>query len=358
METLDRVKYRVEYDGTDITEDISRHVLGITYKDYQENESDTLDISLEDSARKWIGPWYPDKGSKLSLELGRQEMILLGVFDIDEITFSGPPNRVKLCSQATGVSSASRTSKNAAYENQALSDIAQKVATANGWTLQGDIQDINFRRRTQFQETDLAFLNRLCKETGHTMAVRNDQLYITNIYELESADEAGVLDITDVAKFSFSGKITGAGHKSATSEFYDTEQGQVHRVAVTSGDALADAESSEDEIICRERVESTDHAEAKARSEVYRSAREQQTGTISGIKGQPFLLAGNKIALTGFGEMSGFYQIASSTHTVTRSQGWTVSLEVKRIQLAIAEMKDPKTLRRKSYVEVSQVPAG
>ena len=355
METVDRIKYRIEYDGTDITEDISPSVLSISYSDSQEDESDTICITLEDREQKWSGPWYPDKGAKLLVELGREELVVLGTFDIDEIEISGPPSQVRLNGQATGVDTAARTSKNSAFEDQSLSAIAQKVASDNGWTLEGDIQDINFRRKTQYQESDLAFLNRICKETGHTMAVRNGQLYVTNIYDLESASEAGSIDLTDVGKYRFSGKITGAGAKAATAEYYYPEEDQVHRVTVTASDTPAESETSEDELYCRERSESTDHAEAKAKSQVYRSAREQSTGTISGIKGQPWMLAGNKVALTGFGESSGFYQIDKSNHQVTRSGGWSVSLDVKRIGLPDDAMKEPKKLRVKSFTQVKQV---
>ena len=48
--------------------------------------------------------------------------------------------------------------------------------------------------------------------------------------------------------------------------------------------------------------------------------------------GDPKLVAGNTVMLTGMGMFSGKYLIKSARHSYTKSQGYTTQLEVKMIE--------------------------
>ena len=52
-----------------------------------------------------------------------------------------------------------------------------------------------------------------------------------------------------------------------------------------------------------------------------------------GMKGTVLAVAGNNFQLTGIGRLSGRYHIKSSSHKIDRSSGYTVDLEIKRLNL-------------------------
>lgn len=49
----------VEYDGKNITEEISSTLLSFSYADKASDEADEIDLTLTDREGKWINEWYP-----------------------------------------------------------------------------------------------------------------------------------------------------------------------------------------------------------------------------------------------------------------------------------------------------------
>jgi hypothetical protein len=50
------------------------------------------------------------------------------------------------------------------------------------------------------------------------------------------------------------------------------------------------------------------------------------------VYGNPILVAGNNVELTGFGELSGKWHIKKSTHRIDRSGGYTTDLDLEKTQ--------------------------
>ncbi len=125
-------KYSVLYNGKNITEDISKYMLSITYNDKTKGESDEVEIELEDVDSLWQNSWYPEKGASLTVTI---QDLKCGVFEIDEIEIKGPPSTVMIRGMATGIKNSLRTKKSDAHENKTIRQIALKVAQNNGLTL-------------------------------------------------------------------------------------------------------------------------------------------------------------------------------------------------------------------------------
>ncbi|MDG6455803.1 hypothetical protein QAZ02_11145, partial [Glaesserella parasuis] len=58
---------------------------------------------------------------------------------------------------------------------------------------------------------------------------------------------------------------------------------------------------------------------------------DQQAGNIQVI-GNPKLVAGNTVLLTGFGMFSGKYLIKSARHSYTKNQGYVTDLDVRMLE--------------------------
>jgi len=56
-----RAYIKVEYDGKDITEDITNSVIDLQYVDKASNEADEITLNCHDRKNNWIGDWYPKK---------------------------------------------------------------------------------------------------------------------------------------------------------------------------------------------------------------------------------------------------------------------------------------------------------
>lgn len=55
----------ITYAGKDISEQISKDLLSLTYTD-NTDETDDVQIKLSDKDKNWRGPWYPKVAAKSS----------------------------------------------------------------------------------------------------------------------------------------------------------------------------------------------------------------------------------------------------------------------------------------------------
>ncbi|MCL2593847.1 MAG: hypothetical protein FWD82_10870 [Defluviitaleaceae bacterium] len=59
-----RAYITIEYDGKDITQEISESLISFTYNDKSADEADDIAITLHDKHGYWHNDWYPKMTSK------------------------------------------------------------------------------------------------------------------------------------------------------------------------------------------------------------------------------------------------------------------------------------------------------
>ncbi|MDZ7014300.1 phage protein D, partial [Escherichia coli] len=86
------------YLQKNITSDIAPYVTRVTWSDNIKNESDTIEVELDDTDGRWLDKWYPGKGDTLTLKMGYQgeKLLSCGTFSIDEIEVSSPASVVSI----------------------------------------------------------------------------------------------------------------------------------------------------------------------------------------------------------------------------------------------------------------------
>ena len=131
--------FKLEYNKKDITKDISDYVLNINYTDVEHGQSDEVEIIFEDSQKLWQDAWIPSKGDNIRLYIGYvgEKLLNCGVFEIDEIEFSTPPDILIVKAIATGITKSLRQNNSVAYENKNLKQIANEIAKKHNLTLVG-----------------------------------------------------------------------------------------------------------------------------------------------------------------------------------------------------------------------------
>jgi len=332
METITKPVFRVIYAGKNITQDISKSLISLTYTDVEEGESDEISITLENSDGLWSDAWYPSKGDKIELEIGYDESMLnCGKFTVDEIQLSGPPDTATIRALAAATNSPIRSKKSKAYEGQSFRQIAEKVASDHGYTVQGELPSVTIGRVTQNRETDLAFLKRISETWGIVFSIRDKTLIFTSVYELDNGRPVLELDRTELKDYNWTDKSIST-FKAAKAAYHNPKTNETVSFVYTEEGERLEGEGAlpADTLELRTKAENPAQAEAQAKAALHKANTNEADGTLKVI-GNPLLVAGNNFVLTGFGKVSGTMHVTESTHTLTRS-GYETSIKFKRVK--------------------------
>ena len=326
METVREPAWHVVWSGKDASTALSPYLTSLTYADAAHGESDELTLTLEDAEGGFLGDWYVTKGDAISAMIGYRNEALVdcGLFEVEEVQFDGPPSTVNIRALAAGVSKTLRTGRSRAYEDKTLRQIAKEIAGRHGFTVVGDMADVRLRRVTQNQEQDLSFLKRLAEQHGHLFSVKGDQLVFARSGSLTSRAPSCVFDGKTRERWTFRDKGV-ATYDKAHVAYHDPSSKRLneHVQSEDSPSGVADT------LKITARAESGAHAALMSRAALDRANDSRFEGSLT-MEGNPLAVAGNTVAVAGFGRMDGVWFIDKSTHTITRGEGYSTVLEVKR----------------------------
>ncbi len=243
----------IEYNGRDITADLSPYLSRFSFVDRLSGEADSLDIELAEthhSLSRWLAEWYPDKAMEVVAHFGyaHAPLVLAGHFEVDEVAVESPPMTVRIRALATGITKSVRTRQGRAYENTTLSAIADQVAKRLGATRKGKIEAVKLDRVTQYQESDWQFVVRLLREYGYVAKLTDNNKTLA-VARLADLAEGVVRELWpgDLSSWSYCDRITDVPARSAVAHhnpktgklvIYQAEGGQlVPASTVTAKDA-------------------------------------------------------------------------------------------------------------------------
>lgn len=368
MPIVEKPIFKIQYNGKDITADLSEHLLNVIYTDNVIGKADELEFTVEDSDAIWLNEWYPSKGDKLHLQMGYDDMLTdCSDFTIDEIEYNTPPDTVTIKAIATWVTTPLRTKKSGSFESQTLRQIVAQIAKRNGLTVDdgskynpkvynGYLYTIRLVRSTQDKETDLEYLNRLGNEYGFIFTVIGTKLVAQSIFDIEAGNPVFEISRSQLKSANLKDK-TSLSYKDCEVVSHNpitrkTPQFKFSDAKNADGIPFREATSA-DTLVIKSRTENSQQAEAKARVALYKSKTQQVEGTIT-VVGYPLLVSGNNFELTDMGQFSGKYHILKSVHTNDRDNGYTTDLEIKRVgYVLLIKNKKPRKKKPATYrVEV------
>lgn len=325
MEALDRPVFKIEMAKRDVTADISRYVERVTYTDHDHGKADEISINIVNVDLLWLRSWYPTKGDTVSVWIGYEGRAMLpcGTFQIDDIEATGPPDMLRIGGISAAVTGSLRERRSEAYENITLRQIAERVAERHSLEIIGDVAAIEVTRITQEEERDLEFLKRVAEDYGYAFKVTNTALVFVDMQELNQASAVATVTRRHVQRYRMRDKTTGL-YKAAKVTYFDDNTGEVIEQQINASNIV-----SGDVLVINERAENAQQAEKKARAALERANRQELTGTLD-LVGDPRLMAGVNIQLSGYGVLDRRYHIKSSTHVLDKSStGYTTSAEVR-----------------------------
>lgn len=329
-----RAYLTVYYQGKNITREINEDLLTFSFVENADEEADEIVLTLADPDRLWQGDWSPERGDIVHPMIFCESwfvpedslMLATGVFEVDEfelssttggdvVTIKGVPSMV-----TTALAGQKKTRS---WEGVSLSRIAKDIADGAKLDVVYRADAIALKRVDQRQETDLAFLQRLCTEQGCRLKIADGELVI---FDGKQADDLEPVKITRSDGSSLRAKhVTAEVYAKVVIAFTDPGTGKKTQYEYTPPDAPATGKV----LTLNQRVENAAQAERVAKAELRKKNAEEKQADFSGM-GHPDIRAGGTVSLSGWGRYDGVYAVRQASHEISKSDGYTTSATLRK----------------------------
>lgn len=339
-----RTEIKLLFEGVDITEDINEYFQTLSYTDNESDEADDLQLAIDDRDHVWIGDWLNQtnadlgvgKGAELEAVIiqknffsnGKDKVLECGLFQVDDVSYKGNPNNVTLKATSIPATSTLKTQKKTkGWEQFKLSTIASEIASSNGMVLLYESKaDPLYKRVEQMSESDICFLQRLCKNRGISLKVTAKMIVLFDAaeYEQKSAVRSIIRGTDDVLSASLGTKIVDTAYSECRVQYTDPDTQQTFEGAYTcpttgTGQVLE----------INEAVSSNGEALELAQMRLREKNKNEFSASFT-LVGDADLVAGLTVNVGGYGAFDGKYIIETATHSVSGS-GYTTGLKLRRV---------------------------
>lgn len=331
---MNRAFLQLTYNGKDISTSIASCVESFSYTDHEGGKADDLQVNLEDSQGLWKGSWFPQKGAILKASIitdftGTMKRLYCGTFAIDEISASGPPDKVCLKAVSSLTAKAlKRERKSRSWENISFSVLVDEIAREHGLAAYYAVdKSMDFTRVDQREESDLGFLNRLARDNDLSLKISDEKIIIFEGKKFEDAPPvfAVTRGKTEVGRYSFESR-THDVFRGCSVSYWDTEHKDVRTYLYTPPGAPQAGQI----LKVNQRVESIGDAMARAKA-MLRNKNKHEIKATFDLMGNTALLAGLTGTLTGWGNFDGKYILGEVRHTQDRNQGYRTHVTLRKV---------------------------
>lgn len=340
-----RTNLAVMFDGTDISADINRHLISLTYIDNEEDEADDLQIALEDRDEVWMLKWLNDafaaagsEALKISALImpqnwhgdGRDSALPTGEFELDDVDASGPPSSITIKATSLPYSGTARqTKKSKAWENYNLNGIANEIASRNGLKcMYLSSANPKYVRVEQLQEPDITFLQRLCKAAGISLKATDRMLVLFDEAEYEA--KAAVKTITRGAggygKYNLRSGKADQQYKSCRVSYTDPIERKTYTATYTD----PDVKDSDQVLDVKVKFTSIAEGQLLAKNFLRQKNKFEKTAEFT-LPGDPSLVAGVTVELKRWGRYDGKYIVKTAEHSVSKSGGYKTKIKLRNV---------------------------
>lgn len=357
-----RAKVEIKIDGVDITSSIKPYFKSLTYTDSEEDESDSLQIQMQDRDGLWMEHWLnkvveASAASKLSMSAritpenwgSGGGPLDTGRFEVDSVDAQGPPATVSLKGSSLAYGSSVRqTKKTRAWENYSLRGIAEETAKSAGMTCVY-LADRNpvYQRKEQTKKSDIKFLSELCHDEGISLKCTDGQLVLFDQSTYEAMPPVMTIRRNNGRILPAGEKAHGAYRKrqdcgeyidyrlstgSAETQYGSCRVSYADPATGTCIEGIATAEGADGDSAQRleitARVSSTGEAQALAEKNLRLHNKFNRTASFT-LPGNTSLVAGVTVRLEAFGGWDGIYIVTRAAHTI--DEGYTTVIDLRKV---------------------------
>lgn len=152
-------------------------VISLEITDNRGFEADELKIILDDSAGLFE---LPSRGAELSVSLGwrNQPLVYKGVYIVDEVAHSGPPDHLEITARSADFRSEFNVRREVSWHDVTVERIVSAIARRYKLTpvISEQLINIDIDHADQTQESDMSFLTRMAEMLGAIATVKNNNL--------------------------------------------------------------------------------------------------------------------------------------------------------------------------------------
>ena len=259
---------------------------------------------------------------------GKDIVLDCGEFSVDTIQISGPPTRISIKATSLANSSTVRAvKKNRAWEKISLKEIAESIAKQNGLGcfFSGDFNPI-YDRKEQLNESDIVFLQGLCKAVGISLKVTSGSIILFDEAEYEKKTPVRVFELgkSDIKSYTLSDSTSDTTYSSCHVSYTDSKTGKTIEYTYTP---RRDNPGTGEILEVNEKVSDREEARKLAMKRLRQKNKDRFSVSLK-LVGDPLCVAGNTATLKGFGDFDGTYIISQAVHLI--SNGYTTSVKMRR----------------------------
>ncbi|MDD3236803.1 MAG: contractile injection system protein, VgrG/Pvc8 family [Candidatus Gastranaerophilales bacterium] len=328
METIKKPYIEIIYNKKNITADISKYILSLTYTDYESGESDELEVTLNDNENLFKSSWQPQKGDKISAKIGYtgEELLNCGTFTVDEGTMdsSDDGDTYIIRTLAASINNKIREKNNKPYEGKTLIQIAKEIGKKHGFTVAGKEGFIKIPREAQRNESDLAFLHRLAQKYGYLFKLNDTVLTFTKMEALEETKALSTIKRNDIKHISLNDTSTKT-YNACSVKYKNPKTGKMVSYTAKNAKDGVKAETLKINRKCQTKEQAMTVANAGLKN-----GQNTIEGSVDLKSGNSYFIAGVNFNLEDYFNFNGKYHITKSIHTVTPDD-YSCNGEVKKI---------------------------
>lgn len=159
--------FKILADNENVTERIKQRLISLRISDSAGIDSDSLNLTLDDrdNAIHW-----PKIGAALDVSLGYEGVSLVpaGLFTVDEVQASGPPDQLVIRARAAEMLKNLHTQKTNSWDATTLGKIVETIAAKHKLepAISARFAGVDIPHIDQTSESDLHFLTRLAFQYG------------------------------------------------------------------------------------------------------------------------------------------------------------------------------------------------
>ncbi|WP_372714749.1 phage late control D family protein [Ilyobacter sp.] len=336
-------RVEIEYEGVNISEDVSPFLLGFTYNDNL-NEFDDIEISFDDRDGNWHRDWKPKKGDRINATIilenwnGEEGVISLpcGEFEIDNPSFSGPPDVMVLKGISVPLSvSLMDAKKNRSWEKMSFKKIVEDIGKILDLkTVIESKWDGYFDRLEIKKESYWNFLKDVCSKDGISVKIFDKKIVVFDESEYEAGEGSFTIEKSVCKRYSFSDNDTDTYQKSRI-VYTDPLIGQKIEKTFTAPERPRYREQTKRELVISERatvpgktkLEKEINTERRAKKELRNKNKESLQGDFDIFTPSGFISAGQVGIISGFGMYDGKHIAVKVSHKI--GGGYQVGLQTR-----------------------------
>jgi phage protein D len=177
-----RAAWRVTLDGEDLTATLAPRLISLRLSEKLGEEADSLEIVVHDTDGAFVPP---RQGARIAVWLGWSRgtgvpigLVDKGSFVVDELTWSGPPDRVTITAHSADFKGSYRTRKTRSWVGQTLGAIIARIAADNALTpaCHPDLADQTIPATEQHNKSDMQFIRDLGRQFDAVATVKGGAL--------------------------------------------------------------------------------------------------------------------------------------------------------------------------------------